>query len=1121
MAGPIRISILADGSRARREMGSTGRVGTSMGRTLAKAGRIAAVGLGVGLTAAAAAGVKFVEAAAEDEKAAKLLEGQLKRNAGATDAQVASTERWITAQGKALGVTDDELRPALSKLVTATHDVGKAQDLATIAMDASAATGKDLNTVSLALMKAQNGQVSSLSRLGINTKNAAGETLTMSAVTKRMAEQFGGAAQERAGTLSGRLDRLKVTLSETAEAVGKELLPVVADLAPFILKGVQATIAWGKTNIVPKLRDLAKWVGTNKAEIGDMAATVRDSVVPVLKTTATVVKDVVSFFVQLPGPVKEFGIQAAIATAVVVKFAPAMTAAKLATSGFITNVRSAETRTTALGNAARGAAGVGGLLLLSTAASTANTDLKLLSATAGGAALGFSVGGPWGAAIGTIVGLVGAVSTLPTPTSRAADAMRNAQQPATEYASALDSVSGAAKRSANDIAALALQQSGALEAGRTLGLSTRDLTRFVLGHEGAIRRVNAAIDAQAAGDHVMIENGAIVNRTISAGAQAADLLSGALGRETSSLAESQRKTRELSVASGELGRKLQDVQGRSKIVARVDSKGFPETSREVARLTRGLNLTPKQIRTVIKATGADATVKQVQRLLARMKEVQAARGDAPKFAPGVRNSVNAAEREASRGGDALRRLLEGPLKKTKGEMPRLSPDIRAAVRTASGIAGPGGRGIGNALKTGTLQGVAGLTASLSGAIASAVRAAIAAGRAAAKAQSPSRETMKLGKDLGDGLVLGLAKTQPRQERAGRDLIESVLGGVTRGSQGVEKALDRIRSIIEKTVKLKNDKAEAAREREILKHLKDRFNSLTELGKAQDKLNAKLDKEKQNLADLKTAAIEYATGIRDAIVATGDITTLGKAEDGTVSLSALLSELKGKVAAAARFSALLQQLSKAKLSKVALQQLIDAGPDAGLATAEAIAAGGAGAIAEVNSLTAQLVSTGQTLGNSMSHEFHAAGIAAQAGLVAGLIKDTAALELAARRLAMKLANAIKKALGIASPSRVFMDIGDNALKGLAIGLDETRAKSIGSTTARSLVKGFGSPSLVKGFGTPALASVRAGGAVTGGPGPSVVNIRVEVAPGTHPAEVGRQIQSHLDAYYRTGGKPAAL
>lgn len=250
MAKPIVIEILAKADKARRDItglgNDTDRAASKFAGAAKKAAKFAAVGLGVALVAGAGAAVKFAKAAIEDEQAASRMAQTFQKAAGATDKQIASTEKWITAQGKSLGVTDDELRPALSKLVTATGSVSEAQKLTSLAMDVSAAKGKSLGAVSEALMKAQNGQVGALSRLGINTKNAAGETITMEQATKRMADTFGGAAQKNAETLGGRIDRLKLIASEAGESLGAKILPPLTTFAEFLLsRGVPAVVQIG------------------------------------------------------------------------------------------------------------------------------------------------------------------------------------------------------------------------------------------------------------------------------------------------------------------------------------------------------------------------------------------------------------------------------------------------------------------------------------------------------------------------------------------------------------------------------------------------------------------------------------------------------------------------------------------------------------------------------------------------------------------------------------------------------------------------------------------------------------------------------------------------------------
>lgn len=250
MAGPIRIAILGNAASALTAINATStataRLGTQFKAAALAAAKFAAIGLGIAVAGAAYAAVKFAKAAAEDQQAAALMAKAFKNAAGATDAQVAATEKWISAQGRALGVTDDELRPALSKLVTATGDVAKAQELASLAMDVSAGSGKSLDAVSTALAKAQNGNIGGLGRLGIATKDAAGNTKTLAQITEDLGKKFGGAATTKANTLQGQIDRLKLVFSEAGEAIGYKLLPLLTRFAEFMLaKGIPAITKFG------------------------------------------------------------------------------------------------------------------------------------------------------------------------------------------------------------------------------------------------------------------------------------------------------------------------------------------------------------------------------------------------------------------------------------------------------------------------------------------------------------------------------------------------------------------------------------------------------------------------------------------------------------------------------------------------------------------------------------------------------------------------------------------------------------------------------------------------------------------------------------------------------------
>lgn len=258
MSESLRFDLLANDrasavfDKLGRTVGDTDTKFSKMGATMAKVGKVAALGLAAGIGAGAVALAGMTKNAIEDQAAQQKLALGLKNSTDATDAQVAAAERWITAQGNALGVTDDELRPALQKLAQSTGSVGKAQKQLQIAMDVSAGSGKSLASVTEAMMKANNGSVVGLSRLGIATKNAAGETLGMQQIMGKAAATFGGQAAANADTLGGKMNILKLRFDEAKETIGAKLIPILTNLSDWVL-----------STGIPAVSKLAEFVSDN------------------------------------------------------------------------------------------------------------------------------------------------------------------------------------------------------------------------------------------------------------------------------------------------------------------------------------------------------------------------------------------------------------------------------------------------------------------------------------------------------------------------------------------------------------------------------------------------------------------------------------------------------------------------------------------------------------------------------------------------------------------------------------------------------------------------------------------------------------------------------------------
>jgi hypothetical protein len=269
-------------------------------------------------TAAFAIGVSAVKAAIEDEKAQASLAQTLRNTTKATDEQIAATEAYIDATQRATGVSDDQLRPSLQRLLTSTNDLAKAQQLQKLALDVAAGSGKSLEEVSNILAKAYDGNFKALKNLGVELKTtttstktlkvskedlakqelnnesaslrvasaqerlnkvlnnsksdsldvqkaqnalekaqlaAAGasdkyndsiakqgkivkvtkeENVSFDEIVKQLNANFGGQAAIAAETFAGRMERIKITVSEAREQLGFALFPVLEKVATFM-----------------------------------------------------------------------------------------------------------------------------------------------------------------------------------------------------------------------------------------------------------------------------------------------------------------------------------------------------------------------------------------------------------------------------------------------------------------------------------------------------------------------------------------------------------------------------------------------------------------------------------------------------------------------------------------------------------------------------------------------------------------------------------------------------------------------------------------------------------------------------------------------------------------------
>jgi ElaB/YqjD/DUF883 family membrane-anchored ribosome-binding protein len=174
----------------------------------------------------------------------KKLATQINNSTRATSSQITANEDFISKLQYTAAVSDDELRPALSALVTGTNNLQYAQKLLGVALNVSAATGQDLGSVSEALSRGYAGNMRALSALSPEIKTAVKNGADFADVLKILEDNFGGASDAAANTAAGGLAKMQIALDDAQETIGTALIPYLVAFAD----ALAGTAKWVKEN---------------------------------------------------------------------------------------------------------------------------------------------------------------------------------------------------------------------------------------------------------------------------------------------------------------------------------------------------------------------------------------------------------------------------------------------------------------------------------------------------------------------------------------------------------------------------------------------------------------------------------------------------------------------------------------------------------------------------------------------------------------------------------------------------------------------------------------------------------------------------------------------------------
>jgi hypothetical protein len=308
----------------------------TFGDKLTKFGGVATKAFAVAAAAAGAYAVKIgidgVKAAIEDEAAQAKLATTLKNATGATDAQIASTEKYLSTLAIQTAKSDGELRPALERLALSTGNVKEAQDLLEVSTRVSVNSGVELQTVANAIAKAQDGNTTSLARLGIGLSAAEVKGKSFAEILDMINKIYPDLGAN-ADTLAFKMEQMRIGFDEAKETIGFALLPIMENLINFInqealpvfnafiagltgndgaVEGLDET-ALSAYDLGFTIRSLAKSIGQLAATLSSDGKSSLDGFVTALNFVAqtanvvvTIIKELISFIVEMANQVISF-----------------------------------------------------------------------------------------------------------------------------------------------------------------------------------------------------------------------------------------------------------------------------------------------------------------------------------------------------------------------------------------------------------------------------------------------------------------------------------------------------------------------------------------------------------------------------------------------------------------------------------------------------------------------------------------------------------------------------------------------------------------------------------------------------------------------------------------------
>ena len=390
--------------------------------------------------------------------------------------------------------------------------------------------------------------------------------------------------------------------------------------------------------------------------------------------------------------------------------------------------------------------------------------------------------------------------------------------------------------------------------------------------------------------------------------------------------------------------------------------------------------------------------------------------------------------------------------------------VADSIRANSGALGAAGANLGEAIVQGMVTGIGGGISQVTTAAGNLAAKAINAAKGVLGISSPSKAFEAIGRFAVDGFVKGLKSSPEQIQKVFTSMAYQLRDLMTSSAKAVATYTARLRSlnaarkkdsaaIREAQLNLAQARLEQVKSTaayyQLTRSMEAQKKTLVSLSKQHAVLATKLADANKALVDAKKVRDDYAASISDQF---DNLPTIA----ADTKLSDFVTELQSQIDDTKTFVAALQKLRDLGLSDKMYRELLAKGPAALPFINELLASGKIG-VESINNLSGALDKVAEDLGSSAGIALYQAGVDAAAGLVRGLASQQAAIDKQMNVIAASMLAAIKKTLGIKSPSKAFAEIGRQSAEGVAAGIDAyssaaaKAAEGLGVDTVMALQK----------------------------------------------------------------------